>query len=914
MNLKPFSLIAFMKNCTLIIAFSIISFSVFAESFSIKKQQNLHHYIHFLNQTEAFAFKTLQTFDNYYDQVRDFRNGESSQLNNYICVTRFNAFKIQEKSALNASNKEFLNQECHNLSKIIKAISKQCELLGNYSKDKKYESDNFKGFDEIILEIQELYDLLNKEKNHLDKNIWKIYEDYQKKNEIIYSETYDLMINVLDVEIAFLQDLSLNLNEKIATDFPSILLENNIENLNELLAHNEFKRMESAAQIHYQNFFKYLKQINKEKENYLDQFNQIILKNDQLKNKFYLKCLQHFNIKLVKVFNQFVEAIPDKKGKFIFRSNQIPRLVNVEIKNVTDVLQFKNVVLSQLKIIPQNQSIPKSTFVSLSYYLNFVNENTKRINDAQRSMRSYNYESNLNIQQKNKQQLFFAYDSYNYLQKDVERIEKMSVYLNQDYRRSLNLQLRVLLGVLNEMNNLGKELHKYAIAKKYEEDEFKKSFQILERYALLLHIFDNKKERFYQDIRKIYNSYPNENETETWLKSSDQLLELVDLNRNILFEIKNYFRENTKPKIEKEKLLNQSQNASDNQKELMQGISRFQGEWGDENPHQIYYQIVSNSKINAKSLDNNLNEKTIGYKHPYENFADIYNNIADDFNKFCAFSEEISLLKTVIQPNLLWVKYPKIHEVKIDNVLPIDSIHKELTEIPKIENKKFDLEKDSLKNLAIDSLISIVEPKIKTQTDTVKLIPVPVINAYSSMDGYAPNHLILLLDVSGSMSAAQKLPLLKASFKRLLNILRPEDKITIISYSGSAKLVLPPTACEKNNLEIINALDNLESKGATNINSGIKLAYKIAEENFIENGNNRIILATDGSFIIDDEVYELSKKQSDSEIYLSIFNFGTHKLRRLEKLARKGQGNYEQISQANSDYKLLREVQAIKIK
>ncbi|MEM6644495.1 MAG: von Willebrand factor type A domain-containing protein, partial [Bacteroidota bacterium] len=109
------------------------------------------------------------------------------------------------------------------------------------------------------------------------------------------------------------------------------------------------------------------------------------------------------------------------------------------------------------------------------------------------------------------------------------------------------------------------------------------------------------------------------------------------------------------------------------------------------------------------------------------------------------------------------------------------------------------------------------------------------------------SNIVFLIDVSGSMNASNKLPLLKSAFKLLTNELRPQDKVAIAVYAGAAGLVLPPTSGEDKD-KIMEALDQLQAGGSTAGGAGIQLAYNIAREQFIEGGNNRVILATDGDF------------------------------------------------------------------
>jgi Mg-chelatase subunit ChlD len=177
-----------------------------------------------------------------------------------------------------------------------------------------------------------------------------------------------------------------------------------------------------------------------------------------------------------------------------------------------------------------------------------------------------------------------------------------------------------------------------------------------------------------------------------------------------------------------------------------------------------------------------------------------------------------------------------------------------------------------------------------------------------SMEGYATNNLVFLLDVSGSMTAGQKLPLLKRSMQVLLTMLRPEDQVSVVVYSGKARVVLPPTSAQERG-KIANVIENLTSEGETNGNAGIRLAYKVANSHYIRTGNNRIILATDGEFPISEETMNLVSRSSNEDILLSVFNFGKSSAsgQNLERLSSLGKGHYEYITRENSDSKLILE-------
>lgn len=174
-----------------------------------------------------------------------------------------------------------------------------------------------------------------------------------------------------------------------------------------------------------------------------------------------------------------------------------------------------------------------------------------------------------------------------------------------------------------------------------------------------------------------------------------------------------------------------------------------------------------------------------------------------------------------------------------------------------------------------------------------------------------PNaNLVFLIDVSGSMQDENKLPLVKASMNLLTDKMRPDDKVAIVVYAGSAGLVLPSTS-GTNKAAIKKAIDNLEAGGSTAGGEGIKLAYKVATQNFIKGGNNRIILATDGDFNVgassDDDLVRLIEKERQSGIYLSVLGYGmgNYKDNKMQQLADKGNGNHSYIDNINEARKVL---------
>jgi len=179
-----------------------------------------------------------------------------------------------------------------------------------------------------------------------------------------------------------------------------------------------------------------------------------------------------------------------------------------------------------------------------------------------------------------------------------------------------------------------------------------------------------------------------------------------------------------------------------------------------------------------------------------------------------------------------------------------------------------------------------------------------------NLDTLPPSHLVFLIDVSGSMDMTNRLPLLKSAFRLLVNNLRDKDSVAIVVYGGVTGVMLNTTSGGEKE-KILKVIDELEPGGSTPGESGIKLAYSVARNHFIKEGNNRVILATDGDFNVglktETELDELISSQRQSGIYLTCLGvgMGNYKDSKIQTLANKGNGNFAYLDNFKEAEKVL---------
>ena len=177
-------------------------------------------------------------------------------------------------------------------------------------------------------------------------------------------------------------------------------------------------------------------------------------------------------------------------------------------------------------------------------------------------------------------------------------------------------------------------------------------------------------------------------------------------------------------------------------------------------------------------------------------------------------------------------------------------------------------------------------------------------------EGRLARNLVFLLDVSGSMMPSDKLPLVKKAMRMLVDTLRDEDRIAIVVYAGASGLALPPTPGDQKD-RIHQAIARLEAGGSTNGGAGITLAYRIAREQFIKGGINRVVLATDGDFNVgvtsQGDLTRLIEQEREAGVFLSVLGVGTGNLKdsTMENLADRGNGNYAYLDSLHEARKVL---------
>jgi len=314
--------------------------------------------------------------------------------------------------------------------------------------------------------------------------------------------------------------------------------------------------------------------------------------------------------------------------------------------------------------------------------------------------------------------------------------------------------------------------------------------------------------------------------------------------------------------------------------------------------HSRHSMQLASRKMNCPTLRVPLNYEYIRATKPKYFNTEEYDNVVD--NKFLAVTQNpLSTFSIDVDE----ASYSNVRRILNEGSLPPAGA-------VRIEEMINYFDYEYKKPLNDDPFSVNTEISTCPWNDQHRLVHIGLQGKEIPVENLPASNFVFLVDVSGSMDEPNKLPLVQASLNMLVDRLRENDRVAIVVYAGSAGLVLPSTNGTQK-AKIKDAVDALQAGGSTAGGDGIKLAYKIAKENFIKEGNNRVILATDGDFNVgvssDDELVRLIEQEKKDGVFLSVLGYGmgNYKDSKMQQLADKGNGNHSYIDNINEARKVL---------
>ncbi|MGA0558739.1 VWA domain-containing protein [Larkinella sp. VNQ87] len=846
--------------------------------------QALNHYVAFLNRSADVVFERMRMLDSYYEASQQVRKKTETllRLSSSGPLEEYEYRKALEtaQSGLSAQEFQLLNKETEALWQLLEAFDQSEKALETYVRLKDYQRDGLKKSDELLADLQKKAGQISRKRDAMYRQIQRIYRQHQPYDaRDPYLKLEREMHQILQREQRTMALWPYYLDESLKADWPvDSIRDSMLADARKLSGFGDETGIAYPASSMIGSFKSALHSIQDVKQTAINNYTFAARQSARHGNEVYLSLINHYNNDLLAFYESFVNY--SKPARHLLDYPKFSPVFaleapKAEAPRITRTPPFKDAPLIPFQTKPSASPAPDATFHALNAYVEFINESLRQMNHLQLQARNYQTEAEYHRYpewHRRRGPLTYRHDEFKIPAADYSLLVNRSRAVPEPYRTVLNSQAEVLMNILKEMDGLSIELIGYTQAKQYEQDRLERSDAILDRYAVLFDTFDQKKEQLYADVRRIHESYKPGNPTSSWHVAGQALLKALDLDRAVLFGMKDYFKGKTGQLPDTKTAENEVRTLITDEYKNLKGLTRY-GRNNGLCPYSPYEDLAENSGRFAELVPNVKPIPAMGAyygSHPYESFYYFYNNqLVYEYNKFSELAKT-GVLKMINQPN--WFAFQRPIPAK-----PVESPNvSEPERVP-------------------------AEPK-----------PVPT-EAALTLDGFATNHLVLLLDVSASMESPYKLPLLKKSIKSLLPLLRAEDQVSVVVYSGKSKVVLPPTS-GSNREEIAHAIDQLRSTGETDGNEGLRTAYKVSDKHFILGGNNRIILATDGEFPISESTYESVGEHARKDIHLTVLTFGRNVVNsaNLKKLATLGQGSYDHVTEEKAQLQLILEAQAKK--
>ncbi len=888
--------------------------------------QALNNYVAFISYAADEAESIVTHLQTYYESAEAWKKGKAAAVRLPRPSGSLEEYEyqksIKESTSLAAADSKLLNQKAQELWQSLEKLDEQYKSLEVYIRLDEYKGDKLQQGDKLLIQMQAQLAELRKASSSLYQQVSNIYQKsaiYQESNP--YQQAAKTMQAVLADEQKLLDAWSYNLAEEVPTGWPIEAFQQSITTEENRAAtfKQSLKNIEYPASSMYTGFGESIHSLQEAKRNAVDNYTYQAKQSDKHGNEVYKNLLNYYNNDLLVNYNQFV-LYAAQQGQYLLTAPKYIPLFEIRTKgrqaaSTARTKPFRDIDTPTLKLTSEKAPISAPASLALNQYIDFINESVRAMHMLQLGMRNYQSTAEYakgKASSQNRNAIYYSHQDFKIPLSAYQQTIQGSNTLPAGVKPVLTTQAEVLLNMLKEMDGLSVELTEYAAGKTYVNDQFRRSDEIVNRYALLFELFDKKKEALYTDVRKVFENYPPAEANSPWYVSGKALLRALDNDRQGLTGVKLYITGKTPTLPATDQITADVRELIAKEYTNLKGLQRI-GRNNGLCPYNPYEDLAENSRQFAEKINTSSQPSTYTKTINYEDFIYFYNNqLVYEYNKFCELSK-VPLLKFVLQPHY----FVKQIVAATQPAQPVTHTSETTVQAnPAVIEQQSPATQTSsppVQNPVIHTTDTVYIEKTveKTRVDTVYISTSGGESTGNSMEGYAYNNMVLLLDVSGSMNSPHKLPLLKKSVKNLLHMLRPEDEVAIVVYSGNAHVLLEPTPGNQID-KISQAIDKLKSDGGTDGNAGIKLAYKVADKNYKRGGNNRIILATDGEFPISSQSYDLIEKGAREDIYLTVFSYSPKEsiTSNLQRLSERGKGHFEHITPENSDSHLVREAKA----
>ncbi|MCC7246559.1 MAG: VWA domain-containing protein, partial [Saprospiraceae bacterium] len=743
-----------------------------------------------------------------------------------------------------------------------------------------YKTDQYAGALAMLQEMPTLVTAFNQSKQQYEAKILQLTPT--KSGTGPYAVADGHLRRIMTMHRDMMTGLQYNFNESIHTGWPQREILAHVSRMQDALEEIDANKpaIKYPASAYYQSCLSCARDFLDSQRDFVDEYNIKTQESDKHSNDYYRQCLNQYNNCMVSFYNQFTDAaasdgwsavhIAPVTPAFSFKTTHLPPDKTIKV--------FQDAETPPVSVVTQSKVISDRTAAAMNTLVQFTNECTRRNNNLLAALRNNGIHYSP-FPEKNA--LYFNVEAQALPLSNLAEAERQSRHIPEASRATLLAQARQLMDISIEMDGLRQALTDFSTEKRWKSEGFAPVERIRDRYVALFQIFDQKKEQLYADIAQVYAAYQPAAAGTSWQRSYAALTDVVKADKTLVSSARAQWSQKTQTLVlPHEAVENASVKSIQDEFTNLKGIEKL-GRYNGLCPYTPYEDVGLSSR------------RLAGYGKAPErqkpaDFTYLYNNIIDDYNHFVALSGQ-PFLKNTRALDLFLPEPPPSYQ---RNTTPVAAPKPPGAETPK-------------------PVASTEKPMRDTIyiRDTIYLEKPPVVGEkFYSLNGFADNNLVFLLDMSASMKMENRLSLLQSSIARLVGLLREQDDIAVVGFSGKGKLLLPSTS-GKDKSQILTTIQGLKPEGSTNIEEGLKMAFQTARQNFKKNGNNRIVLATDGDFTLTQASLERIRQHAEVGISLSVFKFGSKPGQNLKAISENGRGNLISITPENAEIFMIKEAQ-----
>jgi Ca-activated chloride channel homolog len=511
------------------------------------QQQALNSHVDYANQSAKEVALVTESLKRYYESLS---HGKTWSTQRYSCPVQPEDYyyknALKSGAALNIPQ---LTKKLNDLKLTADSIDGKCKALDTYYKLEDFKKDSHEQGEALVKSVPPLMKSYRTKQRELQSQLEMAYEKFNKSlAQNAYIKADASMRQQIVKEQALLDLWNLNANEAVYTGWPSAqILESNVQTDSYLAQLKKIKPdLKYPASSMWASFQESLLSLLEEKRRGVDEFNYEAKKSDKHSNDVYMNLINYFNGTLVSNYNTFIEF--SERDQY-FGLKFIQYFPSFQVKEGSTPEEVSNKVFTdreipQLTISPQQTVISESVFHALTNYVDFINETWRQTRYMQAVLTSFNssasYYRNLDSFEK-RAPMHFDFQDYIIPRSAYQKATADSKALPAEISAILNTQCEVLLEVLQEMDNVAAHIDVNVKNKAYEQDHLDLIFEKLQREKTLLDLWDEKKEKLFNDVKSIYASYQPKDVKDSWYVSGNALSSLVVLDHAALFTAKQYY-------------------------------------------------------------------------------------------------------------------------------------------------------------------------------------------------------------------------------------------------------------------------------------------------------------------------------------------------------------------------------------